>query len=78
MAKQTKRLKLCINSTSFGCNFQAHYLVVNNGNRKQSFQQSFAIVQNQFEGFRFGGPPRRTKRTQCSFSKVKTESHFFE
>jgi len=74
--KQTKRLKLCRNSTCFGCNFQAHYPVIDNGNRKQSFQQSSAIMQNRFKGFRFGSPPRRTKRTQCNSSKVKTESFF--
>ena len=52
--KQITPLKLCMNSTCFGCNFQARYPIVTNSDRKQSFQQSFAIVQNWFEGFRFG------------------------
>jgi len=31
-----KRFKLCMNSTCFGCNFQARYPIVNNGKSKVS------------------------------------------
>ena len=58
--------------------FFALCIKITNINRKQSFQQRFVILQNRFERCRFGSLPRWTQRTQCSSSKVKTESHSFE